>query len=1199
MKRWPLLLLLLAVPAFAAEPDYAEACTNVEYQALWESVFNEPYNGTAVYDSASVLKGGHCFDFVLYKVSYQDPKYLYAIDQKIVGYVAPFNSSGLSIPLFEDADEKIAVSAVFMRWDDNQTSTTIQNQISTAGPMGILFSTQGKLKNRSQPIYSIAAARAVESSLFKSWIPNEMLWRAYLDNGTGMAYHGVLEEEQTGAITKQDVTGVFSLRDAAYQSRIAPFEAVADATALKCASDSECSSGICKRDYAGKSYCAPEDDSCVHAEGGVISIYPNKGLFSSSLADSGNSNYTCNDGHWSQDPFSNNNTHFEIAFEEPGTSTKAKATFPIRARVNYATVDITRSVRSMEYTYDLAPGDNYISLYLQPTPKLQASILFTKIPQLKSVKRWDPDLQDFQKIEKLGNEIIGNDFEIKPGEGYVMTLESSASFKLQGTYDTAYRTLQLKKGKNLVGWASLEGRGTRAALASLGEAGGIWAEAYYCPPNTNCAASKISYSKTSTALTSLSPGKAYWITLIEDDTLSYTPYGPGCTSANLTSEAQRAQLFIYGASINCGKSGSSHFLEVNKDGNKRIYFNPCEAFGGALNWTSIEVPPRWLVAGVNSFKIHDYNSGFDDRSLIIGVDSNAEGATSTIAMNSLCGQETSNGSLMAYLKIGDALFGKGNLTKTDQVAVDYTDDCMLKDIFIESVPAATNTEGYCPEYDTPIQYDTITERKDLTQSLNKYLFKCDKTKLFCEVPIEIQSSNVEDIILDNLVIAYSCSECCISGDSECPVGCSHEIDTDCEVPVEMTPCERLLKYREKTLTLYNTGAGQESGTGVTSEYIDFQKISLVPSSDATPIQIHIQSFEECGSPRAKPPGLPEMEPQVYKYYLLEQTSKVPIQALSIDFRVQRQWVQDNNFGVHEVFLYALADGSWQRLKTSWQSEDLKYAYYSVNASGFGYFAIGGEIIPKEKAAAEPGSSPQLKVTASIPKGVFVARAFPVSVRVYNSGFGSAGRITVKLEAPEGWQVSDPSSIDFLKSLEIADFEFYARIPYSGEPVSAPIALKVSGDDISYSTQLQISAAVPPFILDGRLSGNSIIAETIIERSKVPSSNVQIELSINKGRATLISDLLQYEIQGETLRESKTYSLPATMETGDYSLAGVLYSDGKEIARTSSPLTINAASTVKISHGPKTAFIAILVILVLAGGLFVFRKKLLRRGEKTS
>jgi len=62
---------------------------------------------------------------------------------------------------------------------------------------------------------------------------------------------------------------------------------------------------------------------------------------------------------------------------------------------------------------------------------------------------------------------------------------------------------------------------------------------------------------------------------------------------------------------------------------------------------------------------------------------------------------------------------------------------------------------------------------------------------------------------------------------------------------------------------------------------------------------------------------------------------------TIEFKVARTWIAENNINQYKIQLCRYSSGVWEQLPTTKKYEDVKYIYFTSNTSGFSSFAITG------------------------------------------------------------------------------------------------------------------------------------------------------------------------------------------------------------------------------------------------------------------
>lgn len=79
-----------------------------------------------------------------------------------------------------------------------------------------------------------------------------------------------------------------------------------------------------------------------------------------------------------------------------------------------------------------------------------------------------------------------------------------------------------------------------------------------------------------------------------------------------------------------------------------------------------------------------------------------------------------------------------------------------------------------------------------------------------------------------------------------------------------------------------------------------------------------------------------------------------IERATIDFKIEKSWITNNNIDEGTVQLLRLKDGEWQELTTGRISADTKYVYYNAITPGFSTFVIVGDTVAGASGEAKEG-----------------------------------------------------------------------------------------------------------------------------------------------------------------------------------------------------------------------------------------------------
>ena len=73
-------------------------------------------------------------------------------------------------------------------------------------------------------------------------------------------------------------------------------------------------------------------------------------------------------------------------------------------------------------------------------------------------------------------------------------------------------------------------------------------------------------------------------------------------------------------------------------------------------------------------------------------------------------------------------------------------------------------------------------------------------------------------------------------------------------------------------------------------------------------------------------------------------SKDSADNILIDFKVSKEWIEENNIDISTIRMTRYHDGQWQDLPTSYVSEDDEFVYFKAQTPGFSIFSVVGDQI---------------------------------------------------------------------------------------------------------------------------------------------------------------------------------------------------------------------------------------------------------------
>ncbi|MCK5016603.1 MAG: PGF-pre-PGF domain-containing protein, partial [Candidatus Peribacteraceae bacterium] len=171
--------------------------------------------------------------------------------------------------------------------------------------------------------------------------------------------------------------------------------------------------------------------------------------------------------------------------------------------------------------------------------------------------------------------------------------------------------------------------------------------------------------------------------------------------------------------------------------------------------------------------------------------------------------------------------------------------------------------------------------------------------------------------------------CFIGGGGSSPIGYvpSPETEEPAEVP------ENVTVYFDKI------EAGEEKSAIIKEGNFSIGKITMKIKNELSRVVIDIKRIDK------KPTSIPiEPKGRVYQYIDIsyENMSDNDMESGSIDFKVEKEWIENNSVNYSTIILVRYSENDWERLSTRITGEDSSYMYYSSETPGFSVFAITGD-----------------------------------------------------------------------------------------------------------------------------------------------------------------------------------------------------------------------------------------------------------------
>ncbi len=174
---------------------------------------------------------------------------------------------------------------------------------------------------------------------------------------------------------------------------------------------------------------------------------------------------------------------------------------------------------------------------------------------------------------------------------------------------------------------------------------------------------------------------------------------------------------------------------------------------------------------------------------------------------------------------------------------------------------------------------------------------------------------------------------------------------------------------EETKLLENIEAGENATFEFEkSDDLKIQKIMIMVKHKLRAMSIRLR---ESAVPAGASAPVPATTGSVYKYLELvkEFFTNDNITKASLDFKVEKSWINSNDVDKTTVSLYRYNDGSssWEKLNTALIKEDNNYVYYEAETTKLSIFAIAGQKL-ESLPVGEVGKGLQLpKLGDMLPK----------------------------------------------------------------------------------------------------------------------------------------------------------------------------------------------------------------------------------------
>ena len=124
---------------------------------------------------------------------------------------------------------------------------------------------------------------------------------------------------------------------------------------------------------------------------------------------------------------------------------------------------------------------------------------------------------------------------------------------------------------------------------------------------------------------------------------------------------------------------------------------------------------------------------------------------------------------------------------------------------------------------------------------------------------------------------------------------------------------------------------------INKEKISFTNLTFKTKNKVADVSIEVGSLKEKPSNLVEPSGI------LYQYIeiVTDKIAEDDIGFVSINFKVSKEWINENDINELSINLNRKIDNSWERLKTNKRNFDVNYIYFNSVSAGFSVFAVTG------------------------------------------------------------------------------------------------------------------------------------------------------------------------------------------------------------------------------------------------------------------
>ena len=142
------------------------------------------------------------------------------------------------------------------------------------------------------------------------------------------------------------------------------------------------------------------------------------------------------------------------------------------------------------------------------------------------------------------------------------------------------------------------------------------------------------------------------------------------------------------------------------------------------------------------------------------------------------------------------------------------------------------------------------------------------------------------------------------------------------------------------VTAGNITTGETKNISLKEYETILEELEFTAANNLTDVKINVKMLTE------KPEGVTVPPGEIYIYLDIESNvNESDITNLTIKFKVEKTWIQNNSIDRSSVKLVRYHNNTWEELSTQITGEDETYIYYVAQTTGLSTFAVAGTEIP--------------------------------------------------------------------------------------------------------------------------------------------------------------------------------------------------------------------------------------------------------------